>query len=441
MGKKLIILACILVMGITIQAQDVPNRIQIDEETYQLYLRQDWRILIDKGNYALELGYDYYYLRMRLAIAWYSLRQYERARTELLKALSFTPNDPTAMYYLYYSNLFSGRYGEARILLGEIPVAERTKMKALREYSVRGVFAEGGVFTNNSVDELQAGMPTGDFVSSYFITKMNYANASIGINLGYKSSLTIAGKLYDGQALQNVYTSGELFDFKHTSRQTGVYLGYQYSLPKSWYFGASLHNISGVYSVTSYQSNPSGQYNFTDANEIYKQSFVGGYLGKHFTNMDVNFHFSQNNFWQGVYYQAGTSLVYYPFGSLDYYVNVTYDRMNPSDSSNTEEAWKLLAGAKLFKGFYIEGSHLFGNLSNWADAGGYYLFNTVHPIRSRTGISLVISGLIPQLQISLSGYLQQRDHYADVYLPDGSIDPVLLNFKSTSIFGGITWNF
>ncbi|MEA1875952.1 MAG: tetratricopeptide repeat protein [Bacteroidota bacterium] len=442
MGKKHLVVLFFFLVSMSIQAQDRPDRIQMDQLTYQLYLNQDWKQLIKSGEQALEYGYDYYFMRMRLAMAWYKQENYENARKNLLKALDFNPKDPTALYYLYYADLFSGRSGEARRLIEQMPRKKRNDMKLPGELSLSGISVQAGRFTNNSLDELKEGVPAGDFVSSYYMTSMNYLNASAGFNLGYKSGFTLAINRFDTQTLQQVYTGGNLSEFQHNDVQNGTYLRFIYNFPQSWYAGLAYHGVEGQSSVSYYQSDISGQYGFIDRKEIYSQRYVGGFVGKHLNKLDINAHLSVNNFWQGVFYQSGVSLTYYPFGNINYYLNAGYDRMSPSDQTKQpEEVWKVLAGIKLAKGLYFEGSHIFGNLSNWSDASGFYLFNTRYPIRSRTGVSLVLPDLVPHLQLSFSGFYQNRDHYANIYYDDGTVEPVLQNFTSISFFGGISWVF
>ena len=443
MAKKLIVLICLFLMGLNLMALDKPDRRQMDLETYHLYLARDWKKLILRGEQALEMGYDFYYLRMRLALAWFTLGRYEKARNELLMALKHIPNDDNARNYLYYADLYSGRTGEARRLLGEFTKKKRREMKMQGRSLFSGISTEAGLFSNLSLSELQEGMPTGDFVSSYYMSSMNYQNVRIGLNLDYQSNLTIALNRFDSKTIQRVFTGGNSPVFQHSSLQTSVYLRYLYHFPTSWYAGFAAHWIEGSYSVSYYQPDDFGQYQFAiNQKNNYHQNYFGGFIGNHLTNLDLNLHFSRNDFWHGPYYQTGALLVFYPSGSLDYYLNVGYDRMFPGDrEKNQEDAWKLLGGSKLLKGVYLEVSHIFGNLSNWADVSGYYPFNSVYPIRSRSGLNLIISGLIPHFKISLSGFIQKGEHHAEVYLPDGSIESVIQEYKSSCFFGGLSCVF
>ena len=59
----------------------------IDAATYELWLEQDWDALIETGNRALKNGFDFYYLRYRLGIAYHEKQNYQRAGSIFKKRL------------------------------------------------------------------------------------------------------------------------------------------------------------------------------------------------------------------------------------------------------------------------------------------------------------------------------------------------------------------
>lgn len=88
----------------------------IDSVSYQLYLEAKWKELIRYGRQAIRLGYDYYYLRMRLGIACFELKACRAAVAHFEKALSFNAGDDVAMNYLYQCYLYTERYEDAKWL-------------------------------------------------------------------------------------------------------------------------------------------------------------------------------------------------------------------------------------------------------------------------------------------------------------------------------------
>lgn len=442
MGKIVAGISLLFMLSQMSLAQEPVRLIQVDRESYELYLKNDWKELIKVGNEALDAGIDFFYLRLRLGIAWYALGRFEKSKNQLLAALQQVPNDPVALYYLYAARLYSGRTGDARRMGPALRKHGVAGIKIPAAFSLSGIYGEAGVFSNGSVAELTSGMPEGNFVSSYFSKSMSYLNASIGLNLGYASHLVVSFNQFNSFNLQVIRQGNEWSELDHKSNQSGLYMRYQYNLPNSGYAGFAWHKIGGSYSYT-YLNDSGGQAGSLMGSSVdFEQDYLGAFIGKRLHVFDLRMQLSRNRFWQGTRIQAGMNAYWYLFGSLDHYLQLGYDRMYTTEANSSyEEAVKLEAGIKLYRGFYLSGSHLFGNLSNWADGNGYYLFNTVYPIRSRTGMRLLINGILPQLQLSLSAYWQNREHYADSYLQNGTVESLHQNYSNTSIFGGLSWTF
>ena len=88
---------------------------KIDSATYAQYLAGDWSELIIEGKNAIRQDVDYYYLRMRIGIAFFETENYRAATGHFKKALEFNQDDPVALEYLYYCFLYSGQSGRAQV--------------------------------------------------------------------------------------------------------------------------------------------------------------------------------------------------------------------------------------------------------------------------------------------------------------------------------------
>ncbi len=89
-------------------AQEPMDFSTINNETYRLYLAGEWDSVIVVGKTALKQEIDYYYLRMRMGIAFHEKKNFRRAASHFNKALNFNPGDPLALEYLYYAKLWGG---------------------------------------------------------------------------------------------------------------------------------------------------------------------------------------------------------------------------------------------------------------------------------------------------------------------------------------------
>src|ERR1035437_5516380 len=97
-------------------AQDTLNSATVEQKSYQLYLDKNWDELIKFGNNAVDKGYDYFYLQMRIGIARFEKKNYRVAENHFKSALKFNSSDELAQEYLYYCYLYAGHYFKARLL-------------------------------------------------------------------------------------------------------------------------------------------------------------------------------------------------------------------------------------------------------------------------------------------------------------------------------------
>ena len=97
-------------------AQDTLNSAIVEQKSYQLYLDKNWNELIKFGNRAINSGFDYYYLQIRIGIAYFEKKNYSLAENHFKKVLQFNSDDELAQEYLYYCFIYNGRNEEARML-------------------------------------------------------------------------------------------------------------------------------------------------------------------------------------------------------------------------------------------------------------------------------------------------------------------------------------
>src|ERR1039457_6036722 len=99
---RLIIFTALLFFAKSTFSQDTLNSKIVETKSYQLYLDKNWKELISFGNKAVENGFDYYYLRMRIGTAYYEQKNYRTAQEHFWKAYQFNSTDDLSMEYLYY---------------------------------------------------------------------------------------------------------------------------------------------------------------------------------------------------------------------------------------------------------------------------------------------------------------------------------------------------
>lgn len=102
-----------LVLSITTMAQTELSFRTVEDSSYALYLKQDWKSLQQFGRQAEKQKYNYFYLQERLGIAYYNLQKYQVALTHFNKADALNSADEFLQEHLFYTYAFDGRYDEA----------------------------------------------------------------------------------------------------------------------------------------------------------------------------------------------------------------------------------------------------------------------------------------------------------------------------------------
>ena len=133
--QRLIIIILFFSFFASVKAQDRTDFFYYDSLTYKQYEDGRWKDLAKSGKEALSMGYDYYYMRMRIGISYYERKSYINAIRHFKKALGFNNNDQIATEYIYYSYLFSGKYytADAWTKLFSLSLSEKTGVNTAKK--------------------------------------------------------------------------------------------------------------------------------------------------------------------------------------------------------------------------------------------------------------------------------------------------------------------
>ncbi|WP_353171033.1 hypothetical protein [Flavobacterium sp.] len=132
-------------------SQNEIDAAEIETKTLEFYTNKNWNSLISLGDEALKNGNDYFYLRMRLGIAYYEQKNYCLALGHFKKAIDFNATDDLANEYLYYSYTFIGKEEEARKLSATFSAELKDKLGLNNTPLIDFITVSGGSkMANNS---------------------------------------------------------------------------------------------------------------------------------------------------------------------------------------------------------------------------------------------------------------------------------------------------
>lgn len=273
---RLIALLLFFSSSLSLLAQDSTATANTDAITYDYYVRGEWKALISYGKDALKRHEDFYYLRLRMGIAYYELKSYRPALHQFEKAYAMNPNDELLKEYLYYCYLYTEQFPQALRLANAFSkeTAQRTQTAKFKPI----------LFAN-----AEYGMK---FASSdSFYKPMNYFSAGLGFHVGrymtaYNAYSHISQQMYYGTLTQHEY-----------------YATLNIPLPRSWSVMPAYHVLNYSFSEIRIP----GRTSIAGTPSVYSLAVSKSY--KDFVFMAGA---SYSNINQGKQYQQDISVSWYP---------------------------------------------------------------------------------------------------------------------------------
>ncbi|MFZ9847769.1 MAG: hypothetical protein ACO3EE_06405 [Flavobacteriales bacterium] len=256
-GSKTYSITAILlfVFSFSVKAQEEFSSEYVEYRSYQLYLNNDWKALILLGDSALDNNVDYYYLRIRLGIAHYELKQYFSAENHFVKALEFNSFEDLPKEYLYYCYVFTQRFEESRRVAKEFSASLQSKIGFDKLTAVDFVSVGGGKKITTIVDVPDANVFDASmghylfnrvyFTHSYFhylqgddIWNVKQKQYFVKMNVPLKNNWLLSGSFHFVQRNTTVNLTAPVNGLMKNKVSTQSVLGYNYveSFTASKYF-------------------------------------------------------------------------------------------------------------------------------------------------------------------------------------------------------------
>ena len=450
MYRVTLIIGLTLILIPQLSAQDPLDFNTINTETYRLFLAGEWDSVIVTGKQALNNDVDYYYLRIRMGIAFYRQGNYRKAACYFDRALEFYPGDPLALEYLYFALLMSGRGEQAGLVrknfMGDL---------ALKLPPAKGKFVKrmGGEYLHQwgLNEELLAdpgtlfgGLPPGvQYVTRHF---SNYSfSLAHGISPGFE---LVHAYTYLANTNYIYYNDG-VNQFQMTNQQ--VYQHQYYISPgittvKGAVFRPMFHLVSINYQApvgfgTGYQGgSPQVVMGTRDTTDY--AAGMGFSKGIGTFDLHLGAYYSRLNGESQL--QGRLGFMWYPTGSLQLYaggfLNSQYGISG--SATGTRIIPELSVGGAIADKVWIDLNATIGELSNYLENNGAIVFNSFSEV---IGKKVTFALSVPVTEKGSLLYLGGRwTSNRSVFHP---LDPVAepidnsITYNTISIYGGVTWKF
>lgn len=334
-----------------------------DQQTYQLYEQQDWPALIELGKEALRQDHDFFYLRMRLAWAFYQQNRHRLAVRQYYKALKFSSLDPVALEMLYYNLLYSGQQREAWLIRSRWP--DENPAAFLQFRSV----------------QFEAGMRNSR--QNHPVGRMEFGNAGFSHQLGphllLQHQYQFLRQHYIDEELVEIPSQGQgpsrtyIHRSETTVDQQEYRLGASYQLRRGWSVHGAFHPLWYTDTLGNHAEQAVA---FAISKEWPLLSLTGG-IG--FADLG------------GQYFQEyQVEMTLYPLGNTFLYYRAAGMVKDGYETASLENTYWLSQhlGFRLFENTWLEGQYGFGKAANFYEGMASLVYNLPDPIEQRYGAGL-----------------------------------------------------
>lgn len=413
-----------------------------DSITYALYLQQNWDKLIVEGEKALKTGVDFYYLQMRIAIAWYVKRNFRHAIVHFENALKYDQNNQIVLEYLYFAYLFAGRDYDMRRINHRLSdeVINRSKIqknKFLHELYFEGAYGMAGDLSSqnkqgrhNQYDSI--------YTETWKYDQLNYLHAGAKFNIFPWLSL------YQGYSRLTSDFSQEISYFQQPV-ETFVEKARQHE----YYGNAEISPASGL------KITPAWHLCWIDYDErIAYYDVMNLNLG--FDTIDwkkENYTFSLSIIKDlkkfafeasGVYSdfemkklkQAGLAVHFYPMGNSDLFSKTGFEYVWSDNDDYL--VFNQLLGFKPTEKTWFHAEMTIGNLRDYAEKNAYVIYNAPEEINYKVEFFL-LHNLNKHLDLSLRYRYMQRENQLLAYIDDDQSTMITTKYPYHTFITGLTW--
>ncbi|MDA3824036.1 MAG: tetratricopeptide repeat protein [Bacteroidales bacterium] len=441
--RKIVIIV-LLAANTLLHGQQLSFR-QVDTATYNRYLNQDWKELVEIGKTALDQGINYYYLQMRMAYSYFSLGKYRQAINYYNNALKFNSFDPVATEYLYYSYKYSGRESDALFKVSELTKTQKSGMGINDSSKLISLGLSHSYGTSNT-DLIQDDILTGTTVLD------GVQKATLNL---HSTRLSAAHKLNNSIILDHNVTYITKDEISYVISEGTEYASPDQSISQ-WEYNLNmgitlfegllikpgLHFVNTTIPIAVTSTFGSGQgWNTTTEDEIHIRKFIPSiFIEKKMTFLDAGISYVHHSFNEINTHQIGIHSTVYPLANLNLYITLdAYARsLSSGGSSKTDFILKPLLGFKLHKNYWMEVSATLPEHLNFYDIKNNIPYNSIEMSASTLEINGIIPLYKPGIKLFIGYKYRTMNSY---YFPDDRMFEPLnkQQYSNHIITGGIKW--
>lgn len=453
-----IISLSILIFGANVlYGQEKLSFAEIDKQTYQSYLDEDWAKIIEIGEKGISQNIDYYYLRMRLGIAYYETKVYEKAIVHFKKALEFNSDDALVYEYLWYSYLYLEDEDSAWKLSENFSPELKQKLNIRDVKFLNSISFDSGYSFNNDFDELKT-YESGSIIAHAYEKKLfksqMHNNLLMSFNFSRRLSLTAAYTNLNIKSYQlSVIDLTDVYEGDYLTKQNQFYAKLNYYNRKK----------SNLYIAFNYLPNTSSEQvlkidtstipaNISVIERDTKTNSFAGTIGirktKNLITQNTFLSYSNLNFFKQL--QVGYSLLGYFNKKKHAYFSgqlVLWNEPNPNSLRGRRGSAKPISrfmfeptlGFRISK-VWISGFATIGAIKNYVEGDALIVNNNRDVIKFRTGTTIFVP-VNKHFDFMLKGLMYNSESDDIITYTLANVGYNTYTYKSFYIIGSLQYKF
>lgn len=456
-----LLFVCFIIISKDVYSQAKISVDSVDSIMEELQAENNWGRMISLGESSLRKGYDSFFLRARLGMAYFETGQYIKAIPLLEITLQTGIDNPTLLTNLYYCYFFTGREADKGFVFSKLSERSKKRLQPLNNIIANDIFSDIGFsFSNDNVTSNSESSGTVNSANGELYTEQtfngNAFSVGVGINQLLFQSLSI-DYYYSYLKLdktKTIQTSDQLYTNTYSEYQNRFYNKYNIRVsdglvfsPAGHFIGTDLSTIYGnADSLISVKGNSGSQtVSVFEQQDIYDSFVLSADITKYMTaySAGINGSFSYlNNIHQ---WQLGASFKMFPLKKASFYSVSDIFIQNQNEVANM--IFNQSIGGFYKKKFFYDLFFTVGNLNNFNEKNGALVYNNPDVIKFKTGFSMKYY-ITPLFNLNLGYSFQSRERNAYTYVNSTSANNQPVSQKSSSvsysvnnIFAGLKFTF
>lgn len=434
MDKKAGLVLILLLMIASLQSQEIKNSYKsIDSLTYNLFINQDWKTLLEEGKKYKKSESDFYYLKVRMGIANFKTGHYLLAVKLLEEAYNLNKFDLVVQDYLYWAYRYSGLFLESDVFYKKMDISLQKQIGLdLKFISAIDV---GLVATSNSDYNEMLENNTVNETTNYRFFIDNQQIITFGLNHRLSNNTNFYHRLtiMPRKLVYQENNLGEITNVFYKGTETRYYADATFALGKRWYLDAYMVLLFGNYDDLTSGVTRGNTLNFTDKIN-YSDVVFGGKISKSSSYFRNSLNVSYSNLNGLNQLQTGYSISLYPLANTLVVPFGSFQYVRESLDSYSDNRMVYTGGIEInTKNISFTGFVNAGEINNYNSNNGSVVYNQVATTESEFGA--IVQVYLNKFELKLGYSLMNMKDYSVSDLDDLNS----FKYKQQNLILGVTW--